>query len=184
MKRFLFIAVLAAALSPACLAQKWAVKSNLLYDVTTTLNLGVEAGLGERVTLDVSGNYNPWKFGNVRWKHWLVQPEIRYWLCERFNGHFFGLHGHYAEYNVGGFHFNDVIRHNRYQGHLYGAGISYGYQWLIGRRWNLEATIGVGYARLRDKKYPIAECGTAGAERGRNYWGPTKAGITIIYIIK
>ena len=71
-------------------AQKWAVKSNLLYDATATINLGVEAALGRRVTLDVSGNYNPWKFGDARWKHWLVQPEVRYWLCESFNGHFFG----------------------------------------------------------------------------------------------
>ena len=70
-------------------AQKWAVKSNLLYDATATINLGVEAALGHRVTLDVSGNYNPWKFGDARWKHWLVQPEVRYWLCESFNGHFF-----------------------------------------------------------------------------------------------
>lgn len=30
----------------------------------------------------------------------LVQPELRYWLCERFNGSFFGLHGHYADVNM------------------------------------------------------------------------------------
>lgn len=39
-------------------AQKWVVKSNLLYDATTTLNLGVEVGLAPKWTLDVSGNYN------------------------------------------------------------------------------------------------------------------------------
>ena len=101
--------------------------------------------LGRRsgARLDVSGNYNPWKFGDARWKHWLVQPEVRYWLCESFNGHFFGLHAHYAEYNAGGIDFSTAFRHNRYQGHLYGAGLSYGYQWLIGKRWNLEATVGM-----------------------------------------
>ena len=100
-KIYFMLAILLASVNSS-LAQKWAVKSNLLYDATATINLGVEAALGPRVTLDISGNYNPWEFGDARWKHWLIQPEVRYWLCERFNGHFFGLHAHYAEYNAGG----------------------------------------------------------------------------------
>ena len=126
----------------------------------------------------------PWEFGDARWKHWLIQPEVRYWLCERFNGHFFGLHAHYAEYNAGGINFNADFHRNRYQGHLYGAGLSYGYQWLIGKRWNLEATVGLGYARLWDRKYPIAECGEVIRTRSRNYFGPTKIGLALIFIIK
>lgn len=43
-------------------AQKVAVKTNLLYDATTTMNLGLEIGLGKKWSLDLSGNYNPWKF--------------------------------------------------------------------------------------------------------------------------
>lgn len=170
-------------LSGLCYSQEWGVKSNVLYDATATINLGLEIGLAQRVTLDVSGNYNGWDLGNRRWKHWLVQPEVRYWLCERFNGHFFGLHLHYAEYNVGGLHWGQRWRENRYQGFLYGAGLSYGYQWILGRRWNLEATVGVGYARMHDNKYPLAECGTSLRSRDRNYFGPTKLGLTLIFII-
>ena len=63
---------------------KFAIKTNALYWATSTPNLGFEVGLAKKITLDVSGNYNPWKFGNDRQiKHWLVQPELRYWLCER-----------------------------------------------------------------------------------------------------
>ena len=180
-KIYFMLAILLASVNSS-LAQKWAVKSNLLYDATATINLGVEAALGPRVTLDISGNYNPWEFGDARWKHWLIQPEVRYWLCERFNGHFFGLHAHYAEYNAGGINFNADFHRNRYQGHLYGAGLSYGYQWLIGKRWNLEATVGLGYARLWDRKYPIAECGEVIRTRSRNYFGPTKIGLALIFI--
>ena len=35
------------------------IKSNLLYDATTSLNLGVEIALDSKLTLDISGNYNP-----------------------------------------------------------------------------------------------------------------------------
>ena len=63
---------------------KFAIKTNALYWATSTPNLGFEVGLAKKITLDVSGNYNPWKFGDDRQiKHWLVQPELRYWLCER-----------------------------------------------------------------------------------------------------
>lgn len=58
-------------------APKIAVKTNLLYDATSTFNLGFEFGLGKKWTLDVSGNYNPWTFSeNRKMKHWLIQPEI------------------------------------------------------------------------------------------------------------
>lgn len=201
MKRLLLIALFVAMVPAGASAQKIAVKTNLLYDATATVNLGLEAALSCKFTLDVSGNYNGWTFGDARWKHWLVQPELRYWFCDKFNGHFIGLHGHYARYNVGGIGFvptvgyidnlgfvggNSVensLRDNRYQGYLYGAGISWGYQWMLSDRWNLEATIGAGYARMHDTKYPIAECGDPIREKSYNYWGITKVGLSFIFFI-
>ena len=165
-------------------AQEVAVKTNLLYDATTTLNLGVEIGLGSKMTLDISGNYNPWRFHDYRLKHGLIQPELRYWTCEKFNGHFFGLHGFYGKYNVGGLPFNSNMRHNRYQGHLFGGGISYGYQWILNDHWNLELSLGIGYAHLQDKKYPCADCDDMIKKGHHNYFGPTKAAVSIIYVIK
>lgn len=176
----------------------FAVKTNLLYDATSTINLGVEFGLAPKWTMDISGNYNPWTFSdNRKMKHWLVQPEVRWWTCQRFSGHFLGFHGHYAQYNMGGmlpWGFNNgkmfgVIESKkmlnyRYQGWLAGAGVSYGYHWILGKRWGLEATIGVGYAYLSYDKYPCAECGKKISSESKHYFGPTKAGITLIYMIK
>ena len=75
-------------------AQKVALKSNLLYDATTTMNLGLEFGLARKWTLDVPVNYNPWKPDNGRrLRHWGIQPEVRYWFCERFRRTFIGVYG-------------------------------------------------------------------------------------------
>ena len=83
-------------------AQKVAVKTNLLYDATSTINLGVEFALTPKWTLDVAGNYNPWTFSNNRkWQHWLVQPEARYWFCNKMMGHFVGFHAIAGSYNIG-----------------------------------------------------------------------------------
>ena len=63
MKKVLFLFLLLAGMTNVY-GQKFAVKSNLLYDVTATINLGVEMGLSKKWTLDLSGNYNGWKFGD------------------------------------------------------------------------------------------------------------------------
>lgn len=201
MRHFTIAAVLFFVVAFSAHSQKVAVKSNLLYDATATINLGFEFALGKSVTLDISGNYNPWQFGNKEWKHWMVQPEIRFWTCEKFEGSFFGLHGHYAEYSFGGFGFlplagyvngegfiggnshKESLKNARYQGHLYGAGISYGYQWIIGKRWSLEATIGAGFAIADMERWPLADCGTATKLDKKVYWGLTKVGLSLIYFI-
>lgn len=163
---------------------KFAIKTNALYWATTTANLGFEVGLSKKLTLDVSGNYNPWEFSNNKQiKHWLVQPELRYWLCERFYGHFFGLHAHYAEANVSNLNIFGLGDY-RYQGNIYGAGISYGYQWILNKRWSMEATVGVGYARLNFDKYNRGTCGSKISKEHKNYFGPTKIALSIIYVIK
>ena len=75
-------------------AQKVALKSNLLYDATTTMNLGLEIGLARKWTLDIPVNYNPWKLSDgKRLRHWGIQPEVRYWFCESFRRMFIGMHG-------------------------------------------------------------------------------------------
>ncbi len=191
MKKRVFLVCLISALLTGVYAQNYkkdyylpsvAVKTNFLYWATTTPNLGVEFGLSKKTTLDVSGNYNFWEFSDhKKLKHWLVQPEVRFWTCERFYGHFIGIHGHYAEYNVGGIKFLGLKDH-RYQGNLYGGGVSYGYHWIVNKHWSIEATIGVGYAHLRYDKYECGECGELLKHRHKNYVGPTKAGINLIYV--
>lgn len=163
------------------------IKSNILYDATTTLNLGIEFRLSKRLSLDIPFNYNPWTFsGNKKIKHWLAQPELRYWMKESFKGSFWGLHAHGAQFNTA-----KIINKYRYQGWLAGAGISYGYRWNFSSRWGMEATIGVGYAYIDYTKYAsegttpdgCGACGQKLLSDKKNYWGPTKVGLSLIYTI-
>jgi len=167
--------------------QNMAVKSNLLYDATGTVNLGLEAKLAPRWSLDLSANYNAWDFPHERkWRHILIQPEVRYWLCESFNGHFFGLHAHWNKFNIAHvkmpFGLWQETRHRRFEGDLWGGGFSYGYNWPLSKYWNLEAVIGIGYARVKYKKYPCATCGRVLDEGKKNYFGPTKTAISLVYV--
>ncbi|MDR3061299.1 MAG: DUF3575 domain-containing protein, partial [Dysgonamonadaceae bacterium] len=57
------------------------IKTNILYDATSTLNLGPEFYLGRKLTFDLPFNYNSWVLiKDKEIKHWLVQPELRYWV--------------------------------------------------------------------------------------------------------
>lgn len=185
--QFLFFVFL---LSSKLAAQEVAIKTNLVYDLTSTINGGIEFGLSKKWTMDISANVNPWTFSdNRKWQHWLIQPEVRYWVCESFNGHFFGAHLMGGEYNIGNLKTNISFwddkwdfKNKRYEGWFIGAGVVYGYSWMLSKHWNLEAVIGLGYVYTRYDQYGCAKCGSKQEEdRSRNYMRPTKAGINLIY---
>ncbi|MGL5689448.1 MAG: DUF3575 domain-containing protein [Bacteroidales bacterium] len=175
-------------------AQKIAVKTNLLYGgITLTPNLGAEISIAPRWTLDLTGGYNPWNLhgsisNNKKLVHWLVEPEARYWLCQKFSGHFFGTHLLFSQYNISQHRLPWLLgkgsQNYRYEGNAAGGGLTYGYQFILGNHWNLEASIGIGYARLWYDKFNCLKCGEKLESSHRNYFGPTKAAISIVYLIK
>ena len=59
-----------------------------------------------------------------------------------------------------------------------------GFEFGLGKRWNLEATLGFGYVYTNYDKYDCATCGKFRGSQDKHYFGPTKAGISIIYMIK
>lgn len=193
MKTRLKLAVLALmlALAAGAKAQNIALKTNLLSDGFLNPSLGVEARLAPKWTLDVSGQINAWTLSHSRrWKHWLAQPEARYWLCEAFSGHFFGAHLIGGQYNIGAldmpFKFLGTdfgkLKHRRFQGWMAGAGVAYGYSWILDRHWNVEAEIGIGWVYTRYDSYPCQHCGDKlENNKPHNYVGPTKAAINLIY---
>lgn len=191
-KRILFVLVAIFGFISSALAQKVAVKSNLLYDATSTINLGAEFGLSPKWTLDVSANYNPWTYSNnKKWKHWLVQPEARYWLCNKMMGHFVGFHAIGGAYNIGNVNADfkflgtdfSKLKDYRYEGWFAGAGIAYGYSWVLSKHWNFEAELGVGYTYSKSDKFECTSCGEKlENDKTHHYVGPTKAALNLVYV--
>ena len=175
-------------------AQDIMLKTNLLYaGATFTPNIGAEIRLNNRYTLDLRGAYNPWNLkgdqdNNRKLVHWMAQAELRYWTCRSFDGHFFGVHLLASQYNVGqrklDFLFGKDSKDYRFQGYALGAGVSYGYQWLLGKNWSLEATIGIGAAYMDHDKYECQTCGKLEDTVQRLYIGPTRLGLNLIYFIR
>ena len=176
-KKAFFLLLLLLIPLPSILSQEIALRTNALSWATTTVNLGAEFKISPRLTAGTDIMYKGWTFlsDNRKMGGFLVQPEIKYWFCIPFYKHFMGLHAHYGQYN-GGF------SKYRYQGDLYGIGVSYGYQWIMSKHWNIEANIGVGYARVKYEQFECKTCGEKVKEGHKNYVGPTKAAVSLIYL--
>ena len=186
----LIIALILTGIFPV-FSQNVALKSNLLYDALLTPTLGLEVGLAPKWSFDLSGSINAWTVNEKRWKQWMVQPEARYWFCRRFAGHFMGVHAIGGQYNFGNLHNNihflgtdfSQLSKNRYQGWMAGAGIAYGYAWILSKHWNFELELGVGWIYTKSDVYNCWDCGKKIKENvPHNYVGPTKAAINFVYV--
>ena len=161
----------------------------------------MEVALGKQWTMDLQYGANFFFYENdataenyitKKWSHWMVQPELRYWFCEAFNGWFLGLHAQGGQANVGGISIpfvlqnkDGVMKDNRYEvDAFYGGGLAVGYQWLITPRFSMEFELGAGYNRIHYSKYPCTTCGAFKGKGEADYVGPTKAAISLVFFLK
>ncbi len=135
MKKKLVSLLFTLLLPLSMLGQTVGVKTNLLHWASVTPNMAVEVGLAKHVTAELYGAYNSFRIikkGHTKWKHWFVQPEVRYWTCEKFNGFFVGVHAMGGQFNMVGFKvppiaysFNDSyldkLHNYRYEGDFVGG---------------------------------------------------------------
>lgn len=157
-------------------AQFYSIKTNLLEIAALgTVNADFSMMVSKKWTVNVDLACNPWTFAdNMKLKHWTVEPGARYWFWQSYTGSFISMYGIGTRFN-GGFG-------KRYDGHGFGVGVTYGYAWAVGRRWNIEAEIGVGALW---SKYSVNECRTCGdvIKPSRNYLVPApKAAVSIVYL--
>ena len=198
LRRVLILALLTTVWDAA--AQKVALKHNLAYDALLSPNLSLEVALAPQWTLDTQGGLNFFlytkdatspNYKTKKLSHWMVQPEVRYWTCEAFNGWFVGLHALGGQVNLGGLKIpfvmgdeSNEMESHRYEGWYYGGGISAGYQWILSDHFNAEISIGAGYVRGETDKYQCTSCGQKMGPATLNYVGPTKATLSIVYLLK
>jgi len=158
------------------------IGTNLIYDAVTVANLYLEVGFAKHWAFNVLATFSPWDIHRptVKFRTLVIQPELRYYFAKNFKGHYLGIEGHYGWYNiaVGG-----KVRYQDKDGNtpLWGAGLSYGYVLPFSKHWGMEFAVSAGYARLEYDCFYNVENGAKFDTRTMDWWGPTKAGISIYY---
>lgn len=171
-------------------AQSFALRNNLLYDVTLTPNLGADIRIDSLWTIGAVVGINAWdvdKTKNEKWRHLLIEPNVRRWLNRTpFSKSYIEGDLIYSHFNVGNttipFSLYDAVKEKRLQGDLFALGGKYGYSWILARHWRIEAEAGIAIGYAWFKEYECATCGQQLGEGDRIFLLP-QLGINVVYII-
>lgn len=155
--------------------------TNLLYDVATIANLTFEIGFAQNFAFNVLTTFSPWNIKtDIKMRTLLVQPELRYYFANDFKGHYLGAEGHFGWFNMA---FGGKVRYQDKNGNtpLWGAGLTYGYALPFSEHWGMDFSISAGYAHIEYDCFYNIDSGAKYITRTKDWWGPTKVGISIYY---
>lgn len=181
---FVFIAALLSA--PVAQAQRVALKTNALYWAALAPNLSAEFRMSRHFSLNIDGAVNPglenvtkiFLKDNKTTEVALLSPEVRYWFSARPHaGHFVGAMALGSIYKLR----YDGMGH---EGDALAVGLTYGYSFVLNRRWSIEGTVGAGAVRLREKKWAEGSERPDKINRKSTVLAPLKVGISVVYILK
>ena len=165
---------------------RFAVRTNLLYDALLLPTLGVEWRINEHVGIKLDGGLTWWggSSGKVQ-KMWLVNPEVRRYLWDK-KRFYAGISGSYGEYNLYKYMLGGIVsKDTGYQGKLWNAGLTVGYQLYLSRGFSIDFNLGLGYTRSEYDSFGMTDGIRVYKKRNRtkNLWGPTQAGISLVWTI-
>lgn len=171
---------------------KFALKTNLLYDVALVPNIGLEIPAGQKWSVAADWSYAWWsKTKNSRfWRTYGGDIAVRRWLGDRnmkpqLAGHHVGLYGQLLTYDfeIGG---------KGYLGDKWtcAAGLEYGYSCVLTKSLHLDFSIGLGYMWGKYKKYDSVEYDDCDRplfildeEKDLKWIGPTSASASLVWIL-
>lgn len=172
----------------------FAVKTNMLYDLGITPNIGIEFYVAPNFSINANWAYAWWKRdrSSYYWRAYGGDVEARYYInhwktrSERhehaFSGHHIGLYGLLCTYDY-------EFSNNGQQAAKwnYGGGIAYGYSMPITRHLNIDFSIGLGCLYGDYYKYEPSTIDNEDyywlSTNKRKYWGPTKAEVSLVWKI-
>ena len=167
-----------------------AVKTNLLYDAVTALNVELEVPIGNHWSVMVEDIFPWWETGNKYCLQlWEMGFEGRYWFrnnmyhSQKLKGHFAGVYAMSGKYDFQKDH--DLC----YQGKFWSAGVTYGYVQPIANWCRLEYSLSMGLLNTHYERYQPSpdyeHLYRNPVKAGKSsILGPTKLKVTLVVTIK
>ncbi len=171
-----------------------AIKTNMLYDVAAVPNIGAEFYLGGNFSIAANYMHAWWSkdANQFYWRYYGADASIRWWFgkptrIKPLQGHHIGVNYQILTYDfqLG----NKGIMAGAPGGNLadranHIVALEYGYSLPIGRRLNLDFGIGFGYHwGLFEEYMPIDGHHVWQATKRRQYFGPTKLEVSLVWLI-
>ncbi len=172
------------------------LKTNMLYDAAALPTIGAEFYVGRGWTIGANWTYGWWD-RDSRHRYWRAYGGdigVRRWIGHAasqkpMTGHHIGLYAGVITYDfefghtgyMGGNPGGNIFDRCNYYG-----GIEYGYSLPVGRRLNIDFSIGIGYLGGKYQKYVPCEAGGGYLWQSTHrigWFGPTKAEISLVWLI-
>ena len=165
-----------------------AVKTNLLYDLLITPNIGYEIPIGQKFSF----------FSDYAFPWWVNRSNDRAWQMLKWDiggRWYFSKHdeedlldvlrGHHLGLDLSAGYYDLEPKHKGWQGEFQAVGLEYGYTWRLGERWRLDACIAAGLfaTKFRYYKGDSSDVHLLYQNHGKLfYFGPVELGITLKYL--
>jgi hypothetical protein len=163
----------------------FAVRGNVLYWAGALPTLGIEWRINDRFGIKVDGSFSGWDMGQQNRSHniLMVSPEIRYYMGQQ-RRFYLGLGGNIGQADMAWVPFSGLFTKNQgYDGNFYGGGLVVGYQVRLANRLSLDLNLGLGGTHYEYEIYDVDTDATINADASREFWGPTQAGVTLVWRI-
>ncbi len=169
----------------------FALKTNLLFDLVSGLNIEVEVPLGTRFSLAGEWIFPWWVYEKKQYALEILNGslELRYWFGHRtkdnlLTGWHMGVYGGAGLYDI-------EWKTKGYQGEfIIPFGLSGGFTHKISKNLRMEYALGIGYMSNKYREYVPQKCGYDNEwhlikqGQGKNTWiGPTRAKISLVWMI-
>ena len=157
---------------------RFAVRANLLRWVTLTPDLGIEWRINSSWGIVANGSWTSWSRSDKdrRYALWEVNPEVRHYIGKEKRGYIGAM------YKAG--QFNYKLSTVGKQGDLMGGGLVGGYQLKLNNAFALDFSLGLGYVNADVEKYTVTDgVRVKQGKETKHWWGPTQAGVTLVWTI-
>lgn len=170
------------------------ISTNILYDIILIPNIGIDIYLGNNWSVNINGMYGWWD-NNHRHRYWRAygcDMGIRHWIVSAsgrkpLTGHHIGVYAQMLTYDIefgGKGQMAGKPGGNFWDNPLFGAGVEYGYSIPMWRRLSIDFSIGIGYLGGKYYEYkPIDGHYVWLNTKKRNWVGPTKAQISLVWLL-
>lgn len=192
---FTALFAVSAITSPSASAQRFSLSTNAVeWANLGTINAEAGVAVSRHFSLHAGMRYNNWSFRtgspDDRLSDITGETErqfqnrkqaynfgFRWWPWYVYSGWWVYLRGQWQEYNRGG-----IFNHSSEEGDAYGAGIGFGYTYMLHKHWNVEFGIGAwgGYKKYRT--YRCTNCGSVTGEGEKVFFLPDDVFLSITYV--
>jgi len=159
----------------------FALKTNFIYDALLSTSIEAEYHFAPHWSVNAECSVAWWSRKPEHKYYQLIQasPELRYWFSsdEMWHGHYLGAFFGAGLYDL-------EAGAEGYKGEFVMSGFSYGYMFPIGKRFSIEAGLGLGWLQTVYEEYIPMDGHYVYTRTSRtNYVGPVKAKLALVWHI-